>query len=226
MPDGIEINSVEDLPVVDITYYDNLNTALLALDKGDIEVLSLYENVCKYIANKNPGKYKSIPVMTQGAFSMATLDTNKELVEKINTAIDALKNDGTIAKLSQKYIEGNEAEEITLPKIEGAATYRVVVTGDLPPMDYITADGKAEGFNIALLAEISKKAGINFEIVSADSGSRAVMITSGKADIMFWTKGLKKSIKEDFSYEYDLPDGLMETHVYHEERLGILAAEK
>ena len=57
-----------------------------------------------------------------------------------------------------RYMAVNGApESIPFETFEGAETIRVAVTGDLPPIDYVAADGKAAGFNTALLAEIAKR---------------------------------------------------------------------
>ena len=74
-----------------------------------------------------------------------------------------MKQDGTLDALTKKYIidlkADEEPEAIEMPKVEGAETLKVAVTGDLPPLDLITA----------VLAEISKRIGKNIELVSVDS---------------------------------------------------------
>ena len=75
-----------------------------------------------------------------------------------------------------------------LPKFEGAQTIKVGVTGDLPPMDFVASNGKAAGFNIALLTEIANRAQVNIELVQIETGSRAMALSSGKVDAVFWTK--------------------------------------
>lgn len=62
------------------------------------------------------------------------------------------------------------------PVIAGAKTVRVVVTGDLPPLDYVSMDGQPAGYNVALLSELSKVMNVNFELVTADAASRAAML--------------------------------------------------
>ena len=67
---------------------------------------------------------------------------------------------------------------------------KVGVTGDVPPMDFVASNGKAAGFNIALLTEIANRAQVNFELVQIETGARAMALSSGKVDAVFWTKGI------------------------------------
>ena len=98
-----------------------------------------------------------------------------------------MKEDGTLSALTdQIYSEAISAVE--MPVIDGAETIRVAVTGDLPPYDYIDASGKPAGFNTAILAEISKRIGKQFELVSIESAARAIALSSGSADVVFWTR--------------------------------------
>ena len=69
---------------------------------------------------------------------------------------------------------------------EGAETVRVAVTGSLPPMDYIAADGTPAGFNTALPAEIGNRIGKNIELVQVDSVDRAATLASGTVDAVLY----------------------------------------
>ena len=85
-------------------------------------------------------------------------------------------------------INGDEISPIRMPVIDGAETIKVAVTGALPPMDYVVADGTPAGFNTAVLAEIANRTGKNIEIVVVDSLGRAAALASGTVDAVFWTR--------------------------------------
>ena len=99
------------------------------------------------------------------------------LCAEIEQAIADMKSDGTLNRLSSDWIygltKGTEPEAVTFDAFDGSETIRVAVTGDLPPMDYISADGTPAGFNTALLAEMGARLGKNIELVSVDAGARA-----------------------------------------------------
>ena len=85
---------------------------------------------------------------------MMTMDTNKEVYAILNNAIVEMKADGTLDSLIENelkaYIESDPLAK-DLPHFDGARTIKIGVTGDLPPMNFVAANGKAAGFNIALL---------------------------------------------------------------------------
>ena len=88
----------------------------------------------------------------------------------------AMKSDGSLDKLTKEYITDVKADNIPkveIPKIDGAETIKVGVTGDLPPLDLILPDNSPAGFNTALLAEVAKRSGKNIEVVQIETGARS-----------------------------------------------------
>ena len=80
----------------------------------------------------------------------------------------------------------DEPEAVKFEKFENAGSVKVAVTGDMPPIDYIAADGTPAGFNTAVLAEIAKRMKVNIELLNIDSGARAAALASKRADVVFW----------------------------------------
>jgi polar amino acid transport system substrate-binding protein len=185
-----EKNVDENLEIEDIPY-SNLSAALMDLESGKIDNIILDKCTADYVAARN----KKIAVTyteSKTNYSMIVMENNEELYKILNNAIKAMKEDGTldslIANELKAYIESDPIPK-DLPHFDGAKTYKIAVTGDLPPMDFVAADGKAAGFNIALLTEIANRAKVNFEIVQIETGARAMALSSGKVDVVFWTKG-------------------------------------
>ena len=175
--------------------YNNLSTALMDLESGKIKAIGLEEYTAKYVAARNENIIVGYPATdcVKTNFSMMTMDSNKEVYDILNNAIVEMKADGTLDKLIESdlkaYIE-SDPEAKDLPKFDGARTIKVGVTGDLPPMDFVAANGKAAGFNIALLTEIANRAQVNIELVQIETGARAMALSSGKVDAVFWTKSV------------------------------------
>lgn len=71
------------------------------------------------------------------------------------------------------------------------------MTGALPPMDYVSADGSFAGFNTAILAEIGKRLERNIELVQVDSLGRALALAQGNVDVVFWTRGVPEMVHDD-----------------------------
>ena len=181
----------------EVIYYSSLSAALMDLESGKIIGLGVDEYVADYIVAHNEKVVASKINDSITNFSMMTMDSNQEVYDILNNAIKAMKADGTldslIANELKAYIE-SDPEPKDLPHFDGAKTLKVGVTGDLPPMDFVASNGKAAGFNIALLAEIANRAQVNIELVQIETGARAMALSSGKVDAVFWTKSMKCTV--------------------------------
>ena len=191
-----------------IVFYDTLDALLMALNAGDIDGIDIYQSVARYLCAANDNLQMGIifdmdkerntfaEIALNGVlgnnFAFLMMESNAALRDEFNAAIEAMKADGTLDRLVKEQIKdlisGGEIAPIELPKIDGAETVKVAVTGALPPMDYVAADGTPAGFNTAVLAEIGNRTGKNIEIVVVDSLGRAAALASDTVDAVFWTR--------------------------------------
>ena len=91
----------------------------------------------------------------------------------------------------------------------------------MPPMDFVAANGKAAGFNIALLTEIANRAQVNIELVQIETGARAIALSNGKVDAVFWTKGMTCTVCGAEGAEK--VDGTLVTESYFSDCFAIIA---
>ena len=208
---------------IEYVNYNNLSSALMDLESGKVDNFCLEKSTADYVAAHNDKFVAFYDEKTMTNFSMMTLDSNTEVYISLNNAIKEMKADGTLDSLIENelnaYINSNpEAKD--LPKFDGAKTIKIGVTGDLPPMDFVAANGKAAGFNIAFLTEIANRAKVNFELVKVDSGARATALSTGKVDAVFWTKGFVCS-NCDKSFAEEI-DGTVITENYFSSPAGLV----
>ena len=183
-----------DIKRPDNKNYSNLSAAILDLQNGNIDELVCNKTTGEYILAHNEG----FELLSEGRkketnFSMMTMDSNKEVFDILNNAIVEMKADGTLDSLIENELKSyinSDSEAKDLPKFDGARTIKIGVTGDLPPMDFVAVNGKAAGFNIALLTEIANRAQVNIELVQIETGARPMALSSNKVDAVFWTKSL------------------------------------
>lgn len=173
--------------------YANLSTAIMDLKNGKLDYLSCEKTTADYIVAHNENFEVFVWERLVANFSMLTMEENKEVYDILNNAIVEMKADGTLDSLIKNelkaYIESDPVAK-DLPHFDGAKTIKIGVTGDLPPMDFVASNGKAAGFNIALLAEIANRAQVNIKLVQIETGARTMALSSGKVDAVFWTKSL------------------------------------
>ena len=191
----------------EIIYFDNLDAMLMSLNAGEIGTMEIYQTTAEYLTHQNPELIQSVEynivddagdfarAVKRGAlsndFAFMMMESNTALRDKFNEALASITED-EMNQLIQDHITAaindGTVTPVEMPVIDGAETIKVAVTGSLPPMDYVAADGAPAGFNTALLAEISKRINKNIELVVVDSVGRAAALASGTVDAVFWTR--------------------------------------
>ncbi len=207
--DGVDSAAAEVLGSISYepVYFDTLQGMQMALTAGEIDRMEIYQTTAEYLCaqsdeliftsnDKLDLSDLATRILINGIlandFTFMMQEGQEALRDEFNTAIAAIREDGTMDRLIADYIDavndGKEIAPIGIAQIDGAETIRVAITGSLPPMDYIAPDGTAAGFNTALLSEISRRLGKNIELVQVDSLGRAAALASGTVDVVFWTR--------------------------------------
>jgi ABC-type amino acid transport substrate-binding protein len=205
-----------------------MDALLMAINAGQINGILIYQNVARYLCATNDTLQMPInhdtdqPLNTFAKlvydgingndFSFLMMEDRTELRDEFNAAIAEMKEDGTLDRLVEEQIDamvdGSEIKPVALPQTEGAETIKVAVTGALPPMDYVAANGEPAGFNTAVLAEIAQRTGKNIELVVVDSFGRAAALASGVVDAVFWTRtsaaahGIAATTEAELEYQH------------------------
>ena len=194
-------------------FYDTLRTMQLAVESGEVTQIALYKCVADYlIANNN--KFEIVPndaiEKIQDSFCFAVRKEDTALKADLDKVINEMKADGSLDKLISEYITNADKKQvppkIDIPVVDGAPIIKVGVTGDLPPLDYVSADGTPAGFNTALLAEVAKRLKYNIKIVDIETGGRAIALTSNHIDVVFWA--IVPFGGGDMPTDIDKPEGL------------------
>ena len=199
--------------------YDSLNSMVLALYNGDIVIIEIDQNTAEYIASRNEDFVVRAPYIPTNpiVFSMLLREEDKELCDQLSAVIREMKADGSLDALKKTCIEdviaGAEPEAVVPQVFDGAKTLKVAVTGDRPPMDYISAGGVPMGFNTALIAEIAARLGMNVQFVSVDTAARGISLAAGGSDVVFWMEEVAYDNWEGAMGE-DMPDMTVATDYY------------
>ena len=180
-----------------IHFYDSLLAMQMALRSNKIDEIALPEPVGMYLVTNNPKYdiYFSLNMMPS-TISFGFKRGNAALQKEFNTAINAMKKDGTLARLQKDFVTelAGEPEKVNFTNFKDAKTIRVAVTGDLPPIDFIAADGTPTGYNTAILSEIGRRIKKNIRLVSIEAGARSAALAGERVDVVFWyrnTEGIK-----------------------------------
>ena len=182
---------VPDVDIKDVIYMDSLTDGLLMLRSGKVDILNLPDFSSRYLAQRNQDLYIYTGNVWNGSTCILVRPELTSQFEKVNAAIQAMNQDGTMQNLTDRWIinlpVGEEPAGGALPVIAGAETLKVGITGDEPPLDYVAADGKPGGFSIAMLSELAQRTQINIELVNVASSARFAALESGKIDAFLWS---------------------------------------
>ncbi len=201
--------------VSDVRFYDTLDSLLLALKSNEISCIAgLPQTTAKYLCAKDNmlevtatfdfSKTREKSSFADAAFNRLAdgftfmmMEGNKSLCDEFNKIISEMQADGSMKRLIDEQIlaitNGHEIKVNNPEYKKDRGTIKVAVTGSLPPMDYVAADGSFAGFNTALLAEIGKRLDKNISMVQVSSVGRATALASGVVDVVFWTRSTAPS---------------------------------
>ena len=202
----------------EFVFFDNLNSMQMAFESGKIDEISTYYCVASYLESKkaNVGVLKDHTMEFSDNFCLALRESDKDLYSQVNDVVKKMQSDGTLAKLEREYITdlmpGTEPGKVEFENFDDADTIKVAVTGDLPPIDLILADGTPAGFNTAVLSEIGKRLHKNIEVVQIESAARAAALESNRVDISFWAVVPMSDI---IPADVDKPAGIILTSPYY-----------
>ena len=216
--DTLDVKIASHKPI----FFDSLPQMQAALQSSQIDEISTYRSVARYLLAKDNHyqvlKDHSLEFIDSFCFALRSDD--KELLATLNKVIEDMQSDGTLDKLTKEFITDINAEHdppvIDLPHFDGADTIKVAVTGDLPPLDFVSAEGKPAGFNTAVLSDISKRINKNIELVQVESGARAAALTSKQVDVVFWAI---VPISEIIPDDSDKPEGVAVTEPYFKDKI-------
>lgn len=202
-----------------LNFYDDFNAMQMALSSNNINSIRTYGSVAKYM-NANNSDFvisEDQTIKLVDNFCCAVRQEDDDLQNEFDAAIDAMKADGTLDALIDTYITNatDTPEPVEIAHIDGAKTLKVGVTGDLPPLDLVLADGTPAGFNTAVLAEISKRIGKNIELMQVNSAARAAALTSGQVDVIFWV--VVPADDSNRPKDFDTPEGVAVTEPYYQD---------
>lgn len=95
----------EDIEGATLKTYDDIGLAFQDLMNGQIDAVVADNPLALGYVGENPDKLKTVgEVFTDETYGIAVCKTNTDLLEKINTGLAAVKDDGTIDDLVAKWL--------------------------------------------------------------------------------------------------------------------------
>ena len=166
--------------------YSSLTSMILDLNARNIEYILVPTSVASYLKAQDD----SLTVAPGGAgvpteIRMAVRSEDTELYQVLQTGLRTLRSEGKLDELIKNYITDISLEGFE-DIVQREKSYIVGVTGDLPPMDYVAADGIPAGFNVALMKAIGDVMDVSFTFTQVDAPARLSALSSERIDVIFW----------------------------------------
>lgn len=136
-------------------------------------------------------------------YAICIAKDNEELLEKVNTALEALIADGTTQKIVDKYISGVDSGLTFQADTEGKTELVMATNAAFPPYEYYEND-KIVGIDAEIAAAIADQLDMKLVISDMEFGSIIAAVQSGKVDMgmagMTVTDERKESVNFTTSY--------------------------
>lgn len=174
--------------VADVLIVPTIVDAISAIRSGRADYMTVPQFVAEYYCRQDEamGTFKSNHDMS---VYMVTRAADEALLAALNEAIDAVAQQGVTLELFDGLKDitddtGETAGDYTPdPDLE---TIRVGISGDLPPLDYVAADGTPRGFSITYMNKVAEQMGVNVEFISVTLDASLISLLSDKIDVFFW----------------------------------------
>jgi polar amino acid transport system substrate-binding protein len=111
---GVQLGTTGDIEAqkiagAEVKNYDDIGLAFQDLLNGQVDAVIADNPLALGYIGKNAGKLKTAgDVFTDEFYGIAVCKTNTDLLAKLNSGLAKVKSEGTIDKLSKKWIEGQE----------------------------------------------------------------------------------------------------------------------
>lgn len=211
-------------------FYDSLPMLQMGLESGSVSEASTYDCVARYLIARNPN-YEIVadhnPIQLSDNFAFAMRANDADLISAVNAAIASMKADGVLDEITKTYITdlqgADDPPAVAIEMFDDAEPLNIGVTGDLPPLDLVLANGEIAGFNTAMLAELGRRLHRNIQIVQIDSASRAAALTAGQIDVSFWAI---VPVGDDLPADLDTPEGVTLSAPYFKDQIVHVSLKK
>lgn len=192
---GVQIGTTGDIYASDyekdgsgttIERYNKGVDAVQALKLGKIDCVIIDEQPAKVFVEKNENLHLLDEEFTNEEYAICIDKGNTELKEKVNGALDTLRNNGTLSDIIENYTGDDEIKgtkpyqkkEVERPN----GTLRVAVNATFPPYESYV-DGVMVGIDVDVMQAICDELGMTLKMEDMEFDSIILAVTSGKADV-------------------------------------------
>lgn len=192
---GVRLGTTGDIYVSDyegdeegtkIERYNKGADAVQALKLGKIDCVVIDEQPAIQYVKQNGNIHIIDEEFTLEDYALCVAKDNTELLDKINTALDKIKADGTLDSIVKNYI-GTEDEVGKYPYVikdveRNNGTLIIGTNAEFPPYEYYE-NNQITGIDIDIMHAICDKLGMELKVEDMAFDSIIAAVSSGKVNV-------------------------------------------
>ena len=192
---GVQLGTTGDIYVSDyendgsgttVERYNKGADAVQALKQGKIDCVVIDEQPALAFVEENPGLKILDEEFTLEEYAIVIAKGNDDLLEKVNTALEELRSEGTLDRITKNYI-GTDAEKGNYPYepqevSRGNGTLTMGTNAEFPPYEYYE-NKEIVGIDADIMQAIADKLGMELKIEDMAFDSIIPAVSTGKIDV-------------------------------------------
>ena len=192
---GVQLGTTGDIYVSDyendgsgttVERYNKGADAVQALKQGKIDCVVIDEQPALAFVEENPGLKILDEEFTLEEYAIVIAKGNDDLLEKVNTALEELRSEGTLDRITKNYI-GTDAEKGNYPYepqdvSRGNGTLTMGTNAEFPPYEYYE-NNEIVGIDADIMKAIADKLGMELKIEDMAFDSIIPAVSTGKIDV-------------------------------------------
>ena len=192
---GVQLGTTGDIYVSDyendgsgttVERYNKGADAVQALKQGKIDCVVIDEQPALAFVEENPGLKILDEEFTLEEYAIVIAKGNDDLLEKVNTALEELRSEGTLDRITKNYI-GTDAEKGNYPYepqdvSRGNGTLTMGTNAEFPPYEYYE-NNEIVGIDVDIMQAIADKLGMELKIEDMAFDPIIPAVSTGKIDV-------------------------------------------
>ncbi|MBP3705033.1 MAG: transporter substrate-binding domain-containing protein, partial [Clostridia bacterium] len=198
---------------IDILSCTQITECFDALEQGNADAVYVDSIVAGYYLSGENTDFKQ--TWTSGEIEpigVCLKKGNDELTDIVNTAIDVLYMNGTMAELSEKHFgsvenvdglrifDGEPTLDLSALKTIEDGKLRVGMMTGYPPMEYTGASGELTGFDVELAYAIGELLGLEVELVSTAWDGIFTGLDNEEYDVIISSVSITDEREESYNF--------------------------
>ncbi len=192
---GVQEGTTGDLYVSDpeqvkdaqVSRFKKAVDAAVDLKNGRLDAVVVDELPAQRIVEKNSDLTILDEDFTEEDYAIAVKKGNTELLDKINTVLATMKQDGRFDTIVAAFIDGDEeamAQLAALPAPQGETVLRMGTNAEFEPFEYRDENNEITGFDVEVAKAIARDLGMGFEVTDMAFDSLINALGSDMIDIV------------------------------------------